>query len=231
VAAAVTAAVASAVAIRASRVDGCVFCSPSDHPDALDSTERLILIPDLYPLVPGHLLVITKDHHRCFGAAGPEVLAELPDVVAEAAAFVNAAYGVEPVLWENGVTGQTVFHAHLHLIPLDVGDLLDDLVEDPASVEIDGWDEVAQRFEEAGDYHYIRVQGRSWLVEGNGAMNWEGRRRLFVASGMRFEAGRMVRPTSHGDVVSAAERWRDWVAAGRPAVSAGAGPAGDRARP
>lgn len=200
------------------RVDGCVFCTPSVHPDPLDSTKSLVLMPDLYPLVPGHLLVVTQDHHRCLGAAGPEVLAELPDVVADATSFVRAKYGVEPVLWENGVTGQTVFHAHLHLIPLDVGDLLDDLVADPASAEIDGWDEVARRFSEAGDYHYIRVRGRSWLVEGNGAMNWEGRRRLFLASGMQFEDGRPVRSTSHDDVVEAAERWRGWVAAGRPAA-------------
>ena len=201
------------------KMKGCVFCAAAAHPDPLLETGRLLLIPDLYPLVPGHLLVITGRHELCMGAADEQVRAELPAVTEEAAAFLRESYGVEPLLWENGVSGQTVFHAHLHLIPVSVNEFLDELIADPGSVEINGWDEVAERYRGAGEYHYIHVHNRSWLVEGNGAMNWEGRRRLAMAAGMGRVAGKALRSRRDDDLADVAQRWRAWVAEGRPGFS------------
>jgi diadenosine tetraphosphate (Ap4A) HIT family hydrolase len=181
-------------------------------------TDGLLLIPDLYPLVPGHLLVITRRHYLCIGAAPAAVREELPAVAEEAAAFVRETYGVEPLLWENGVSGQTVFHAHLHLIPINVDGMLDDLEDDPGSVEITGWDDVVERFRDAGEYHYIHVGKRSWLVEGNGAMNWEGRRRLAMAAGLSRTSGKLRREPREAEVSHLAVRWRAWVEAGRPGL-------------
>jgi diadenosine tetraphosphate (Ap4A) HIT family hydrolase len=168
-------------------------------------------MPDLYPLVPGHVLVTSKEHLPCLGAADAATMAELDEVVPEATAFVRDAYGVEPVGWENGVVGQTVFHAHLHLIPVDIhGGMLDELVADEASVEIHDWEAVAARFREAGQYHYIKVRNRAWLVEGNGAMNWEGRRRLAIAAGLAPGGNLLKRPQGDADIAELAARYRGW---------------------
>jgi diadenosine tetraphosphate (Ap4A) HIT family hydrolase len=210
---------AGAAASNGAPVDGCVFCAAAAHPAPLLQTDGLLLIPDLYPLVPGHLLVITRGHYLCVGATPAVVRAELPALADEAADFLRQSYGVEPLLWENGVTGQTVFHAHLHLIPLNVDGLLDQLEADPGSVEISGWDDVVERFQSAGEYHYIHVGKRTWLVDGNGAMNWEGRRRLAMAAGLSRTSGKLRRDPREAEVAEIAERWRAWVEAGRPGLN------------
>ncbi|MGB2939400.1 MAG: HIT domain-containing protein, partial [Candidatus Dormiibacterota bacterium] len=194
----------------AGTVADCVFCAEAAHPAALLQTDRLALIPDLYPLMPGHLLVITRNHELCMGSAPDAVRAELPGLVDEASRFIRGEYGLEPLLWENGVAGQTVPHAHLHLIPIAVDDLADSLTADPDSVEISGWDQVAARFRDAGEYHYIRVRERGFLVEGNGAMNWEGRRRLAMAAGMGRVTGKILRAKREDDIADVAARWRAW---------------------
>jgi diadenosine tetraphosphate (Ap4A) HIT family hydrolase len=167
-------------------------------------------VPDLYPVAPGHLLVITKRHLPCYGAAGPETLAEVERLSARARRFVQEAYGIDPVFWENGISGQTVFHAHLHLIPVHLEGLIDSLAGDPASIEIDGWDAVAERYRTQGGYHYAALGDRRWLLESDGAMNWEVRRLIAVSAGLRYVEGRWVRPTSEEDVAAVRERWREW---------------------
>lgn len=167
-------------------------------------------MPDLHPLVPGHVLITSRAHLPCLGAADAATMAELDEVVPTATAFVREAYGVEPVGWENGVVGQTVYHAHLHLIPIEIHGMLDELVADDASVEIPGWDAIAERFRETGEYHYIKVQGRAWLVEGNGAMNWEGRRRLAIAAGLTRIGDQLRRPKREADIAELARRYLEW---------------------
>jgi diadenosine tetraphosphate (Ap4A) HIT family hydrolase len=191
-------------------VEDCVFCAASAHPDPLFETPRLLVIPDLYPLVPGHVLVITRRHESCLGAAGAETLGELPAVVRTAGDFLTEAYGRPPMLWENGVVGQTVPHAHLHMIPIDVDVLAQSLVDDEASEEVHGWDDVAARYAARGEYHYIKVGRRGWLVEANGAMNWEGRRRLAMAAGAGRATGKVLRTAREDDVADLARRWREW---------------------
>jgi histidine triad (HIT) family protein len=191
-------------------VAGCVFCHPDMTPGELTATENLRLVPDLYPVAPGHLLVITKRHLPCYGAAEPETLAEVEQLSARARRFIQAVYEIDPVIWENGISGQTVFHAHLHLIPVHLEGLIDSLAGDPASIEIDGWDAVAERYRTQGGYHYAALGERRWLLEGDGTMNWEVRRLIAVSAGLRYVDGRWVRPTSEEDVAAVRERWREW---------------------
>jgi len=194
-------------------VAGCVFCHADQTPGRLTTTANLRLVPDLYPVAPGHLLVITKRHLLSYGAAEPALLDEVERLAGRARRFVRDVYGIDPVIWENGVSGQTVFHAHLHLIPVHLEGLIESLAGDPASVEIDGWDAVAERYRSHGGYHYAALGDRRWLLESNGAMNWEVRRLIAVSAGLRYLDGRWVRPTSNYDVEAARDRWREWSSA------------------
>jgi diadenosine tetraphosphate (Ap4A) HIT family hydrolase len=195
------------------RVAGCVFCHPDQTPGELTATTNLRLLPDLYPVAPGHLLVITKQHLPCYGAAEPEILDEVEQMAALARRFIREVYEIDPVIWENGVSGQTVFHAHLHLIPVHLEGLIDSLAADPASFEIDGWETAAERYRSHGGYHYAALGERRWLLERDGAMNWEVRRLIAVSAGLRYLDGRWVRPTSNYDVEAARDRWREWSSA------------------
>jgi diadenosine tetraphosphate (Ap4A) HIT family hydrolase len=191
-------------------VAGCVFCHPERTPGELTATPNLRLLPDLYPVAPGHLLVITKRHLPCYGAAEPALLDEVEGLAGLARRFIRDEFEIDPVIWENGVSGQTVFHAHLHLIPVHLEGLIDSLAEDRASIEIDGWEAVAERYRSHRGYHYAALGDRRWLLESDGAMNWEVRRLIAVAAGLRYVDGRWVRPTTEDDVKAVVERWKEW---------------------
>lgn len=185
----------------------CVFCDRSNEPGALFEGANVHLIPDLFPVVPGHLLLVSREHLPCYGAARPEVLAELDSVAAVAMQFVHEGYGVEPLLWENGGAGQTVFHAHLHVMPVALP-ALQEIIESEHMEEVFGWIAVAEKWRTSGPYHYLQYRGHRRVAEGDGEANWEFRRRVAIAAGLRYEAGHWVRPTTHDDVTEVIERWR-----------------------
>ena len=184
----------------------CVFCHPEASPGVLLEDAHVRLIPDLFPVVPGHVLVVSREHLDCYGAASPEVLDSLERVSTIAREFVVDQYGVEPVLWENGGAGQTVFHAHLHLMPVSLH-AIEEVIESEHMTEVARWADVARFYRENGPYHYLGFRGHRRLAEGNGEMNWEFRRRVAIAAGLRYEGGRWVRPTTAADVEQVAPKW------------------------
>jgi diadenosine tetraphosphate (Ap4A) HIT family hydrolase len=167
------------------------------------------LLPDLFPVTPGHLLLVSRAHLPSYGAAEPAVLADLERMSQLAAAFVREAYGVEPVLWENGGAGQTVFHAHLHVMPVQLH-AIEEVLESEHMEEVLGWASVAELWQQRGPYHYLQYRDHRRLIEGNGELNWEFRRRVAVAAGMRFEGGRVLRATTPDDVDEVSRRWEGW---------------------
>jgi len=175
----------------------------------LTENEHIRLIPDLFPVAPGHVLLVSKEHLACYGAASPAVLGDLEQLAQTAAAFVRQEYRVEPVLWENGGAGQTVFHAHLHVMPVAL-DAIEEVIESEHMREVSGWDDVASLWQTHGAYHYLQFREHRRLIEGNGAMNWEFRRRVAIAAGMRFEGGRLVRATTDDDVRAVSARWEQY---------------------
>ena len=85
--------------------------------------DDLYVVPDVAPLVEGHLLIISTDHHICFGAC-PESTAQALDA---ARRFVRRlfreVYQVDPLFVEHGPTrcykaGACINHAHLHCLPV-----------------------------------------------------------------------------------------------------------------
>jgi diadenosine tetraphosphate (Ap4A) HIT family hydrolase len=187
----------------------CAFCDPQASPGVLTENEHTRLIPDLFPVAPGHVLLVSKAHLACYGAASPAVLGDLEELSQTAAAFVRQEYRVEPVLWENGGAGQTVFHAHLHVMPVAL-DAIEEVIESEHMREVSGWDDVASLWQAHGAYHYLQYREHRRLIEGNGAMNWEFRRRVAIAAGMRFEGGRLVRATTDDDVRAVSARWEQY---------------------
>ena len=79
-----------------------------------------IVFMDFMPQSPGHTQVVPKAPSQNLLDADPAVLAKmLPLVqrVAIAARTAFAADGISVAQWNEGVSGQTVFHLHFHVIP------------------------------------------------------------------------------------------------------------------
>ncbi len=98
-----------------------VFCGDRRNlPETLFETAHFFAIPDLFPLTPGHILIIPKRHYPCYGAVPARFERELEQAVQRVRAFQQDDMGLEPLIWENGgsAAGQSVRHAHLHIIPM-----------------------------------------------------------------------------------------------------------------
>ncbi|MEU5883977.1 HIT domain-containing protein [Spirillospora sp. NPDC047279] len=120
--------------MRTDVVADCVLCPPLrfrfnamvDLPGeaaVLAADEHFFLMPDLAPIVDGHLLLVTVRHHECAGAFDPAMWARARAWRDRVARAYRAAYGSDDlVLLEHGPGtaqggGSCIDHAHWHLLP------------------------------------------------------------------------------------------------------------------
>lgn len=101
----------------------CLFCKivTGDMPATLVAeSARTLAFRDINPQAPTHVLVIPKDHYPDFAALGVAdgtLLAELiaqAHRVAQAEGIASSGYRV--VVNTGPAAGQTVFHAHVHVL-------------------------------------------------------------------------------------------------------------------
>lgn len=100
--------------------ENCPFCNLANEQD------RIIYENELFAVLPtkgqiskhgGHILVVTKTHTTCLAAVPKEHLPALEEVVEKTRKAVTAEYGIRPLMFEHGIIGQTVPHAHLQVLP------------------------------------------------------------------------------------------------------------------
>ena len=81
-------------------------------------SSNVFAINDISPQAPTHVLVIPKAHHENaaeLSANTPEVIAEMHAAGAKIAADLNLD-GYRSVFNTGASAGQSVFHAHLHIL-------------------------------------------------------------------------------------------------------------------
>ena len=99
----------------------CIFCkivSGEIEADMVHENERLMVIRDLSPQAPTHLLVIPKVHTSTLMDLGDTALmGEFVETAREMAAKEGIAEsGFRIVINTNAEGGQTVFHLHMHIL-------------------------------------------------------------------------------------------------------------------
>lgn len=104
----------------------CVFCTLADSPHVVGENATCYAIPDLHAVAEGHLLIIPRRHTPdYFGMTA----AEKRDADALIALLRTRLLSGDPGIIGFNVgmncgeaAGQTIFHAHIHLIPRRAGD-------------------------------------------------------------------------------------------------------------
>ena len=89
--------------------------------------EATLAFMDVMPMVDGHTLVIPKAPSRNLLDADPASLAHLMAVtqkVARAAIRAFEADGAQIRQYNEPAAGQTVFHLHVHILPMREGDTI-----------------------------------------------------------------------------------------------------------
>ena len=108
----------------------CPFCERiAEREDLYATTEFAVAFPDGFPVSDGHTLVVPKRHVSRAEQLERAEWAGLFDLVREVSRELASLPGVEGVnvgVNSGEAAGQTVGHAHVHVIPRRPGD-----VEDP----------------------------------------------------------------------------------------------------
>ena len=105
----------------------CPFCTLSAAQIWL-STNHAAVFFDAYPLAEGHTLIIPRHHVASLFDLSQEEQGTIWDLVGTVRAALMAKYhpdGFNIGLNDGVAAGQTIGHAHIHVIPRHHGDVLD----------------------------------------------------------------------------------------------------------
>lgn len=103
----------------------CPFCKPDESRVILRDKAGFVM-KDLFPVTPGHLLIIPNRHVAEYFEATPAEKDALWALVERAKTILDAkeapdGYNIGINVGE--AAGQSVFHLHIHLIPRRKGDV------------------------------------------------------------------------------------------------------------
>jgi diadenosine tetraphosphate (Ap4A) HIT family hydrolase len=117
----------------------------------------------VHPLIEGHVLIIPKDHISCSGAFSSELFTEFTALYKKFSDFLKSAYGSVST-FEHGITGQTVFHAHIHLLPYS--GLQESIIPEGSRVihSLSNIKELQQVFLKDGKYLFFSIGDSLWTV-------------------------------------------------------------------
>lgn len=104
--------------------EGCIFCKPQR--EILAQNELAIATPDTYPVSPGHSLILPRRHARTIWDLSAEEYAACFALARVLKPLLEARY--RPDGFNVGANcdeagGQSVWHAHIHVIPRYKGDV------------------------------------------------------------------------------------------------------------
>ena len=106
----------------------CPFCRRIAAGEVVAGNAMAAEFPDAFPLSPGHTLVVPRRHEPDFFALNPDEQGEMVALATELHRRLREELGFAGInLGVNvgEVAGQTIGHAHLHLVPRYPGDVPD----------------------------------------------------------------------------------------------------------
>lgn len=191
----------------------CAFCDRSALDVILTETAHFFVLADHAPLVEGHTLIIPREHYACYGALPEALEEEFLDLKRRVAAFLTSAY-TAPAFFEHGVFRQTVFHAHLHVLPF--GNLALDLSAAGGDRAVVSLADVRRWYAEHGHYFYLEQPATPGALGHAAVFPPDEERYWQVLARVRDAAGRYAswmpqaarRLTGHEKMRRLAEKWR-----------------------
>ena len=98
----------------------CPFCSRLQAQDLLVENELAVALADAFPLNPGHALIVPRRHEPDYFALSDAEQAAMWQLVAQVRHIIKENHrpdGFNIGLNAGQAAGQTIAHAHLHVIP------------------------------------------------------------------------------------------------------------------
>lgn len=97
----------------------CVFCDRSQFEERLIGEKNgFWIIATLGQITDGgYILIVPQRHVPCLAAMTPEELTVFNGLSADLFFILGEEYHHLPTVFEHGIVGQTIQHAHLHMLP------------------------------------------------------------------------------------------------------------------
>lgn len=108
------------------RMESCPFCALEVKDISFLENENFLAIYNIAPIVPGHSLIIPKEHIVSLFELNEQQLKEFLVLAQKAARILSIAFDTISFNWsiqERAYAGQSVPHLHMHVIPRTDGDL------------------------------------------------------------------------------------------------------------
>jgi diadenosine tetraphosphate (Ap4A) HIT family hydrolase len=110
------------------RTMACVFCDRIVEGALVAENHLAVAFPDAFPISPGHTLIVPRRHEADFLALTPEEQVAVWALLAFVRRDIDKGHA--PGAYNIGINvgeaaGQTIAHAHLHVIPRYHGDVPD----------------------------------------------------------------------------------------------------------
>lgn len=104
----------------------CIFCELSNSSDVIFDNELAFAMLDNHPVCKGHCLIIPKRHVVTYFDLSNEEISAMLDLSKQVKQFLDKKY--HPDGYNVGFNcleagGQSVMHAHMHIIPRYLGDV------------------------------------------------------------------------------------------------------------
>lgn len=143
----------------------CPHCNPADPAleQLLQETKNFRVVADVHPLTEGHVLIIPKEHYSCVGEFSTDIIKEFESLYNQVSLFVQTTYE-NLGTFEHGKIGQTVFHAHVHLLPYK-GSIEAIVPEESSRTLVSGIKEAQKYFQKDGQYLFVSVGNKAWMVD------------------------------------------------------------------
>ncbi len=100
----------------------CVFCNPSKlRSRTVSIFPGVRVVATLGQITEGgYLLLIPTTHSPCLGSLDREKIISFDRIIQKSIELLRLEYPGPITLFEHGIVGQTIKHAHLHLLPANL---------------------------------------------------------------------------------------------------------------
>lgn len=145
----------------------CPFCNSEKIEDrVLYQTKNFRVIVGINIIAPGHIMIVSNNHIPALTSMPEEIYDEFFDLVKKVKTEVTEKFS-EPFMIEYGNWGQSVFHAHIHIVPkkcnqigrsYEVENIMKEMIEpvcEDGGINYEkniSWDKAVEVFKEINGY-------------------------------------------------------------------------------
>jgi len=145
-------------------MNDCLFCQRDKIKDGiLLESENFFVKVGIGILAPGHVMIITKEHVPCFAELPKQLIKEFTSLKNKVIENLKLNFA-DPIIYEHGIYGQSINHAHLHFLPrknkyFDLSNIKQVLFTDIKSTSIGNMQQLADIHAKENSYFYLEIDG------------------------------------------------------------------------